>query len=318
MKIAVLHGESPFAEAESEHLATRLSGHDVLHWRTGAPPPATDLQILLGVGSIDRAMLEAQPQLELVQTTSAGYEGVDLAAATELGIWVANAPSSETGNATSVAEWAVLLLLAASRDLGNPQTRVAQALAGKTVCVVGFGEMLVERLRPFGVHFVIVDEHPERAPGDADAFAPGDLKVAVTGADYIVLCIPATPDNEDLVDADVLAATKRGAILINVARGSLVDEPALVAALASGQIRAAGLDVLCHEPPSPEDPLVRSDHAFITPHIAGPTDVKIDGTARYVGNVLEDFTQGRRWPALLNDPPHPRRRLARSERLQSV
>jgi len=112
-----------------------------------------------------------------VQTTSAGHEGVDVEAASTLGIWVSFAPSGETGNAISVAEWAVLLLLASSRDLGlalqserDPSVkpeRPARALFGKDVCIVGFGGIgreLVERLRPFGVRFTIVDDHPERAP----------------------------------------------------------------------------------------------------------------------------------------------------------
>lgn len=102
---------------------------------------------------------------------------------------------------------------------------------------------------------------------------------------------------------------KRGAILINVARGTLVDEPALTAALESGQIRAVGLDVLRNEPPSMLDALVAAPHSFVTPHIAGPTDVSIAGTARYVGTVIDAFANGRRWNSLLNDPPRPRRLL---------
>lgn len=326
MKIAVLHGENPFAASEFEHLSARLSDHELVTWHPGEPAPRNDFQILLGVGKIDAALLETQPQLELVQTTSAGYEGVDVEAASALGIWVSFAPSGETGNAISVAEWAVLLLLAASRDLGlalqseretsgNPE-RPAQALFGKTVCVIGLGGIgreLVDRIRPFGVHLTVVDPRPERAPADADAFEPGDLKLAITTADYVVLCVPATPQNENLIDAGTLAAMKRGAILINIARGSLVDEAALSAALESGHLRAAGLDVLRHEPASSGDPLVRAPHAFVTPHIAGPTDVTIEGTARYVGEVIQSFMEGHRWGSLLNDPPHPRRPLHPAE-----
>jgi D-3-phosphoglycerate dehydrogenase len=251
MKIAVLHDESAYAASEFEHLTARLSDHKLVTWRPAAPPPANDFQILLGAGEIDRKLLETQPQLELVQTTSAGYKGVDVEAASSLGIWVSFAPSGETGNASSVAEWAVLLLLASSRDLSLALEserdrdvkleRPAQALLGKDVCIVGFGGVgreLVKRLRPFGVHFTIVDDHPERAPNDADAYAAGDLKVAMTGADYVVLCIPATPANENLIDASALASMKQGAIFVNVARGTLVDEPALTAALESGRIRA--------------------------------------------------------------------------------
>jgi phosphoglycerate dehydrogenase-like enzyme len=118
MKIAVLHPESPYATAEFERLTAPLSDHELVTWHPGESPPANDFQILLGIGEIDRKLLESQPHLELVQTTTAGYEGVDVEAATTLGIWVSFAPSGETGNAISVAEWAVLLLMASSRDLG--------------------------------------------------------------------------------------------------------------------------------------------------------------------------------------------------------
>jgi phosphoglycerate dehydrogenase-like enzyme len=322
MKIAVLHGESAFAASEFEHLTAGLPDHELITWHPGEPPPASDFQILLGVGNIDRKLLESQPKLELVQTTSAGYEGVDVEAATALGIWVSFAPSGETGNAISVAEWAVLLLLASSRDLDlalqserDPSIkpkRPAQALFGKEVCIIGFGGIgreLVARLRPFGVRFTIVDNHPERAPNDAVAYTAADLRPAMKGADYVVLCIPATPANENFIDATTLASMKRGAILINVARGTLVDEPALQAALASGHIRAAGLDVLRNEPPAISDPLVDAPYSFVTPHMAGSTDVTIEGTARYVATILDTFADGRRWKSLLNDPPSPRRPL---------
>jgi phosphoglycerate dehydrogenase-like enzyme len=322
MKIAVLHDESAYAASEFEHLTARLSDHDLVTWHPGEPPPANDFQILLGVGKIDRKLLESQPQLELVQTTSAGYEGVDVEAASTLGIWVSFAPSGETGSAISVAEWAVLMLMASSRDLGlalqserDPSVkpeRPAQALFGKDVCIVGLGGIgreLVGRLRPFGVHLTIVDEHPEHAPSDADAYAAADLKLAMTRADYVVLCIPATPANENLIDATACASMKRGAIFVNVARGTLVDEPALNAAIQSGRIRAVGLDVLRHEPPSISDPLVDAPHSFVTPHMAGATDVSIEGTARYVGTVIDSFANGWRWNSLLNDPPKPRRPL---------
>jgi phosphoglycerate dehydrogenase-like enzyme len=266
--------------------------------------------------------MESQPQLELVQTTSAGYEGVDVEAASTLGIWVSFAPSGETGNAISVAEWAVLLLMASSRDLSlalqserGPSIkaeRPAQSLFGKDVCIVGFGGIgreFVDRLRPFGVHFIIVDDHPERAPSDARAYAGADLKLAMSSADYVVLCIPATPANENLIDATTLASMKRGAVFVNVARGTLVDEQALTAALKGGHIRAAGLDVLRHEPASISDPLVDARHSFITPHMAGATDLSIEGTVRYVAAVVDAFANGWRWNSLLNDPPKPRRPL---------
>src|ERR1700722_20132999 len=145
MKIAVLSAERAYAASEFEQLTARLSVHDLVAWGSGDPPPANDFQILLGAGKIDREVLESQPKLELVQTTSAGYEGVDVEAASALGIWVSFSPSGETGLAISVAEWAILLLMASTRDLGvalqserDPRIkpeRAAQALFDKEVCI---------------------------------------------------------------------------------------------------------------------------------------------------------------------------------------
>jgi D-3-phosphoglycerate dehydrogenase len=102
---------------------------------------------------------------------------------------------------------------------------------------------------------------------------------------------------------------KRGAVFVNVARGTLVDEVALSAALESGRIRAAGLDVVRNEPPSIADPLLHAPGSFVTPHLAGATDLAIEGTARYLGTVVDAFANGWRWKSLLNDPPNPRRPL---------
>jgi phosphoglycerate dehydrogenase-like enzyme len=317
MKIAVVHDEGSFANAQFANLRTRLHGHEVSVWAPDSAPPANDFTILLVAGKVERAQLQSQPQLQLVQTTSAGYEGLNIEAASSLGVWASNAPSGETGNAVSVAEWAVALMLAAARDLtlalATKTERVALALAEKAVCIVGFGGIgraLADRLRPFGVRLIVVDEHPEHAPADADAYAARDLKHAVERADFVVLCVPATPQNENLVDAMVLGEMKREAILINVARGTLVNEEALRAALQAGRLRAAGLDVVRHEPISSNDPLERAPHTFLTPHMAGPTDLTIDGTSRYVASVVAALEEGRRWGSLLNDPPHPRRALA--------
>ncbi len=102
---------------------------------------------------------------------------------------------------------------------------------------------------------------------------------------------------------------KGGAIFVNVARGTLVDEPALTAAVKSGRIRAAGLDVLRHEPPSISDPLVDCTAQLRHAALGGRIRVLIEGSVRYVATVVDAFENGWRWNSLLNDPPKPRRRL---------
>ena len=305
-----------------EQLETALAPHEVLSWVVGSAAPAPDLEIVVAIGKVTREMLAGQPKLQFVQTATAGHEGIDLDAATEMGIWVAFAPSGDTGNAISVAEFAVLLLLgasrrlnlilAAARDPANGLPDVSPALHGKSVCIVGFGtigRLVAERLRPFGMRLLATDAHRENIPPDVKLFPPEQLTEAVKGADYVVVCAPASKENENLLNEGVFAKMKRGTIVVNVARGSLVDESALRAAVGSGRIAAAGLDVLRTEPADPHNPLFGFPQVLITPHVAGQTDLTFAGTTRYVRDAIEEFAAGRKSTGLLNEPPTPRREL---------
>ena len=151
MKIGFLHGKDNDMTLQlGNQLRDCLSPNDLLLWPDGEAIPCEDLDVLLVSGAVTSEQLESQPKLGLIQTTSTGYEPVDLAAATRLGIWVSYAPSDLTGNATSVAEFAVLLLLGASRQLGrvidsdgrgSAAPKLHSALNGKTVCIVGLGSI---------------------------------------------------------------------------------------------------------------------------------------------------------------------------------
>ena len=319
MKIAFLHKENDFTQELLNQVQAANAQHQVLSWIIGEAAPATDIELLITLGEVGRDQIAHQPKLGFIQTASTGYESVDQDAATELGIWVSFAPSDVTGNATSVAEHAVLLLLAASRHLGQflqpPREEgerpslIQPALSGKTVCIVGLGaigEQLIDRLRPFGVKFVATDEHPEHAPKDVKAFRADQLPQAVESADYVVICVRASKDNENLIDAVMLAAMKRGAILVNIARGTLVDEKALLHAVRSGQIAAVGLDVLREEPPKANNPMLQLPQIVVTPHIAGFTDLMLDGTAKFLTKTINEVAAGRKPESVLNAPEKPR------------
>jgi phosphoglycerate dehydrogenase-like enzyme len=273
--------------------------------------------------SLDRKTILDQPQLFFVQTASAGYEGIDVDSATEAGVWVSFAPANETGNAISVAELAVMLMIGASRRLNRALASVrdheltanhlSSALFGKVACIVGLGSVgraLVERLQPFGMVLLGTDPHPERVPHGITAYSADRLHEAVRDADYVVVCAPGSKQNEHLIDAGVLASMKDGAIVVNVARGMLVDEGALADAMQSGHVAAAGLDVLGIEPADPANPLLAYAQALITPHIAGATDLMLAGTVDYVANVIDDLARGKKPSSVLNAPAHPRRAFA--------
>jgi len=161
-------------------------------------------------------------------------------------------------------------------------------------------------LRPFGVKMIATDEHPEHAPADVTAYPADQLMTAVAHADFVVISVRASKENQNLIDAAQLAAMKRGAILVNIARGMLIDEAALVDAVATGQISAAGLDVLKNEPPDRTDPLLQLPQVLVTPHIAGLTDLMQAGTVTYISHVLEEFAAGRKPKSMLNSPVKPR------------
>jgi phosphoglycerate dehydrogenase-like enzyme len=322
-KIAFLHTNSEHASQLSGALRLRLPRHEIFSWLQGQEPPRGDIRILFSLGAVRGEHLARLPALELVQTLSAGYENVDLGAATRLGIWVSNAPAGLTGNAESVAEFAVMLLIGASRQLARAIRHQAdppagtvvihKSLAGKTLCLVGLGSIgrrLVPRLQAFGLTIVATDHHLENPPAGVRLYPAQALKTVIAAADYVVLCVPGSAENENLFNAAVFDAMKRGSILVNVARGNLIDETALGGALRSGRISAVGLDVLRAEHPDEPSPLRQFSQALVTPHLAGETDLSLTGTVGYVGKLVEQWLDGIRPASLVNQPDRPRRVLA--------
>jgi len=321
MKIGFLGKQNAFALEMLSRLQSEHPEDEFSAWQPGEKAPSMELEVIFAFGQVDSKAIGAQTKLGLIQMASAGYEGVDVDAATKAGVWVGSAPTTKTGNGESVAELAVLLMLAVSRRLneelavtkGHAQVsaklEVNRALFGKTACIVGLGgigDLLIERLRGFGMILTGVDNHPEHAPTGVKGYGHDELKFAAAGADYLVLAIPGTKDNENMIDGTVLAAMKKNAVLVNVGRGTLVDESALLAAVKSGHLYGAGLDVVKDEPVNRGNPLLMEPRIFVTPHIAGSTDLMLDGTVSYLGDVLAEFRQGIRSGGIVNEPLNPR------------
>jgi D-3-phosphoglycerate dehydrogenase len=218
------------------------------------------------------------PRLELVARAGVGVDNIDLAATGARGIRVVNAPAAAT---TSVAELTVTLYLLLVRRL-YPSLASARAgkwergtqgheLAGKTVGFVGYGRIAREvarRLVPFGVRTIAFDPFVPR-PGDATEMMP--LDALLGRADIVSVHAALTPDNHHLIDARVLAAMRAGSFLVNVARGALVDEVALLAALESGHLAGAALDVFETEPPTRAE-LLAQPNLLATPHVGASTE----------------------------------------------
>jgi phosphoglycerate dehydrogenase-like enzyme len=319
MRIAFHAPAVEFTRQILEQLKNKLPSDTLVEWQPEAATPPEAVEVLLALGPVTRETLESLPGLALVQTLSDGYESVDIEAATELGVWVSYAPADITGNADSVAEFAVLLLLAAVRRMGVAMASIranardrqlpVPSLMRKTVCIVGpgtIGSRIAQRLLPFGVRLTGVDRHPLHAPKEMATRPLEELKEAVAEADFVMFCVRATKENTHMIDAGVLAAMKKGAVVVNIARGTLIDEQALYEAVKSGHISGAGLDVLEHEPMQPDDPLLTLPQILVTPHVAGVTDLMLEGTADYLVEVIGKLKKAEKFSSLLNEPRSPR------------
>ena len=256
---------------------------------------------------IDRPLIEAG-RYRLIQQFGTGLEGVDLEAARTRGVWVANAAASAGANAESVAEHALMLMLAVLRQLPAAQANVRAgvlgaplglALTGRTVCIVGLGAVgraLAVRLAPFGVRLIGVTRRPDARrsmeAGLAACYGFDDRMKAFAIADILVLCLPVTGETRGLIDAAAFSALPDGACLVNVARGGLVEYAAAFDALSSGRLRGAGLDVFWHEPIAPDDPLLALPNVIATAHVGGVTDRSYAGITDAVVDNIERLRRG--------------------------
>lgn len=234
--------------------------------------------ILARLGPVTAAVMDAAPGLRIVARHGVGVDDVDLAAAAARGVLVTRAPGSNT---VAVAEHTMALLLALVKDLPGlsvgmargdwrrPDTQVRD-LAGMRLGLVGFGAIgqAVARLAlGFGIQ-VAAWRRTAAMPGVREA---ASLAALLAESDALSLHAPLTADTRSMIGAAELALLPRGAFVVNTARGGLVDEAALLAALASGQVAGAGLDVFADEPPAASSPLRAHPRVIATPHIAGVT-----------------------------------------------
>jgi phosphoglycerate dehydrogenase-like enzyme len=292
-------------------LRSRLSGRDELSVcredQIRAALDGVDIVIPL-MCRIDALLMEAG-RFRLIQQWGAGLEGIDLVTAKQRGIWVANVPASGN-NADSVAEHVILLMLALLRMLPDAEASVRAGilgsprglmLASRTVCLYGLGDIaraLTPRLRPFHVRLVGITRDPDAskvAEFGLDACYPtSERDAALAESDILVLCTRLVPETQGVIDSGAFAALRPGACVVNAARGGLVDYDALYAALTSGRLSGAALDVFWREPISPDDPLLALPNVIATPHIAGVTDRSYDEIADAVWNNIERLRRNER------------------------
>ena len=234
--------------------------------------------VMAGHSTASSELLSQLPALEIISVFGVGYDGVPVDYCKGRGIRVTNTPDVLTDD---VADIAVALVMMTSRQLaaanrflqrGDWQQRpfpLAHALRGKTAGILGLGRIgkaIAQRLAAFGMSIAYHGRKPQEAPWRY----VDSLTQLAREADFLIVACPGGPGTEHLVNADILATLGSDGTLINIARGSIVDEAALVAALKQGTIRAAGLDVFQNEPQVPAE-LVAMDNAVLLPHVGSAT-----------------------------------------------
>lgn len=251
-------------------------------------------------------LIASAPRLRGIVAAGMGFDHIDAAAAAARGIPVAIAPEF----AVSVAEAALTLLLLIAKHYPAMQRAVeagqwpapdadrGHTLAGKTLGIVGLGRIgrdLARFSRALSMRVIAADPYLSSAQAGergADALLP--LHDLLAASDIVCVCAPLTDATHHLLDAAAFAAIKTGAYLVNVARGALIEESALIDALKRGRLAGAALDVLEHEPPPPDHPLLHLPNVIVTPHSLGATVENTGIIADSVFGALQSLARGER------------------------
>lgn len=275
---------------------------EVIYNKTGKPLSSKDVASLLpgmdgyiaGLDMIDRTALNTADCLKVISRYGVGYDRIDLNAAREKGIIVTNTPGA---NSVSVAELTIGLLLSLARQIPESIQSVRQgkwprtsgiSLRGKTVGILGLGAIgkcVAVRLKRFDCRIIAFD------PNVDDEFVAKlgvevvSMDEVISQADFLTLHLPVVPETRGLVNAEFLNKMKKGSFLLNTARGELVNENDLLAAIQSNHIAGAALDVFSQEPPSIDNPLIQMPNVLVTPHSGAQSD---DATNAMGRMAMED------------------------------
>ena len=260
--------------------------------------------IALGGTPYKQTEIDASPTMQMVARIGVGFDAVEVPALTarRVPLMVAG-----TANSTSVAEQAFHMMIALAKqnraldglvrvgNWGDRHAGLPMELSGKTILIVGFGRIgsrAAPRCLGFDMQVLVYDPYVDAAViGGAGCRKVTDLDAALPTADFVCIHCPKTSETLGMFNAARFARMKPGAFIVNTARGGIIDEPALHAALTSGQIAAAGLDVFEVEPTPADNPLLKLDNVITSPHMAGVTTEAVAGmavvTAQNILSVLD-------------------------------
>jgi D-3-phosphoglycerate dehydrogenase / 2-oxoglutarate reductase len=262
-----------------------------------------DAIIVRANGTISARIMDAAPRLKVIGRHGVGLDAIDLQAAQERGIVVCNTP---TANVESVAEQAVGLMLAVAKQIcradkslrqGRWEVRyefIGQEIAGRTLGLIGMGRIgaRVAEICHLGFSMPVIYTDLISYPDVEEKFNASKypLDEVLIAADIISLHVPLTPETHNMISAEQLAKMKPSSILINTARGLIVDERALVESLRNRRLAGAGLDVYCEEPAEVDNPLFHLDNVVVTPHMAAHTEDALRQMSMVAQDVINVLT----------------------------
>ncbi len=260
--------------------------------------------VLVGRYGFSEKAFSASRNLQMLSVWQTGYDHIDLKAANEKGVIVSNVPDYAFD---SVAEMVFALALNLLRKVHIADTRlregnfdwrnyVGNQLMGKTMGVLGTGSIgsrVIQIAHGFNMNVISVTGHPSEEKARQLGVKFVDLDTLLAESDIVTLHVPLTPSTEKMIGAKELAKMKESAILINTARGKVVDEAALIEALKEKKIRGAGLDVFEKEPLPVNDPLTKLENVVLTPHIAFQTEESLEECTYVCIQNVERFIEGK-------------------------
>jgi D-3-phosphoglycerate dehydrogenase / 2-oxoglutarate reductase len=273
-----------------------------------------DALIVRSATKVTREIIAKADKLRVIGRAGIGVDNVDVEAATEKGIVVMNTPQ---GNALAAAEHTIALMFAVARKVALADATMKQGkwekklLMGievydKTLGVVGIGNIgmiVAEKAVALGMKVIAYDLFVAREVAAAKGIDLVDLDTLLARSDFIAVHLPMMKETRNLIDKNALAKTKKGVIILNTARGGIVNEKDLYDALMSGQVSAAGLDVFEQEPPPKDHPLVLSDKVVCTPHLGASTTEAQGKVAIDIADQIVDFALNGVIKNSVNAPP---------------
>lgn len=269
--------------------------------------------VIIRIGHIDKVTMEQCPKLKVIARPGVGVDNVDVQGATELGIPIVIAPGANT---RSVAEQSMAMMFACAKDIlhsdcemrkGNFGVRSsykAYELFGKTLGLVGYGHIgsvLAKMATGIGMKVLVYDPFvkPETVETQGYGYRQ-DVHAILKEADVVSIHTPLTAKTKNMIGEQELKMMKPTGIIINCARGGIVDETALDKALTEHWIHSAGTDVVVHEPIDPNDPLFKHNNIIVTPHMAGQTKEAASGVATMAAEGVVAIVNGQKWDKVCN------------------